>query len=464
MIDNILPIINNKNMNLVLLIVAFAIVIVAALIFLLLKRISNAGSAPDNTKNKDRDAIIKYANKKLEQNPKDTQALMELADIYYAEEMYDKSLHLFKLLLDKPEGTSQANEVDIVYKYAISALKTGKVDEAYKYLDYARKKDKDVFEVNYNLGVIDFDKKNYDKALSFFVAAKNLLPDHVATLQYIGKILFYLGKFKESVEYLRKCFELSPGDKEILYILGQAYIESSQIENGYKIFSHLRVDPVYGPQASLEAGKVDIKKKNYIKAVEDLELGLKHKEIDPKIKLELLYQLGNTYILENKINSAIKNFDTILAISPNYKDVQVLKSKYSELASNKNLKTYLMSPTSEFLNLCKRIAPLLYPKAQIKITDITAIKNDYVDIVAEVTSSQMEDIALFRFMRATTPVGDIILRDLYFKSKDVRAGQSFCLTAGTFSETAAKFVEARTIDLISGKQLMSVLSKAAKGD
>ncbi|MCL2704986.1 MAG: tetratricopeptide repeat protein [Spirochaetaceae bacterium] len=451
-------------MNLIILAVILAFVIVAALIFILVKKISSTESVSDNTKNKDRNSILKHATKRLEQNPKDTQAMLELANLYYSEETYDKSLHLFKLLLDKPEGTSATNEIDIIYKYAISALKTGKVDEAYKYLDYARKKNKDVFEVNYNLGVIDYDKKNYDKALSFFVAAKNLLPDHVATLQYIGKILFYLGKFKESVEYLRKSFELSPGDKEVLYILGQAYNESGQIDGGYKIFSHLRGDPVYGPPASLEAGKINIKKKNYIKAVEDMELGLRHSEIDPKIKLELLYQLGNTYILENKINAAIKNFDIIQSISPNYKDIQILKSKYSELASNKNLKTYLMSPTSEFLNLCKRIAPLLYPNAKIKITDITATKNDYVDIVAEVTSSQMEDIALYRFIRSTTAVGDIVLRDLYFKSKDVRAGQSFCLTAGTFSETAAKFVEARTIDLISGKQLMSILSKATKGD
>ena len=439
-----------------------SLVAVALAILIIAKKFSSGGGASDSSDNKDRNSIIKAANKKLEQNPKDTQAIMELANLYYSEETYDKSLHLFKLLLDKPEGTSQENEVDIIYKYAISALKTGKVDEAYKYLEYARKKNKDVFEVNYNLGVIDFDRKVFDKALSFFLAAKNLLPDHVATLQYIGKILFQLGRFKDSVEYLRKSFELSPGDKDVLYVLGQAYSEAGQIENGYKIFSHLRADPVYGPPSSLEAGKIDIKKKNYIKAIEDLELGLRHATIDPKIKLELLYNLSNTYILDNKVNAAIKNFDIILSISPNYKDVQILKSKYSELASNKNLKTYLMSPTSEFLNLCKRIAPALYPKAQIKITDITATKNDYVDIVAEVTSTQMEDIALFRFMRATTPVGDIVLRDLYFKSKDVRAGQSFCLTAGSFSETATKFVEARTIDLISGKQLMSILQRAVK--
>ncbi len=454
-------------MNSVILAIALLLGIAIASIFIVLsivKRISNSGDESGNPKNKDRNSIIKYANKRLEQNPKDTQAILELANLYYSEETYDKSLHLFKLLLDKTGSSPQLSETDIIYKYAISALKTGKIDEAHKYLSYARAKNKDIFEVNYNLGVIEFDRKSYDKALSFFIAAKNLLPDHVATLQYIGKILFYSGRYKDAVGYLRKSFELSPGDKEILYTLGQAYNEAGQIENAYKIFSHLRPDPVYGPPASLEAGKIDIKKKNYPKAIEDMELGLKHKEIEPKTKIELLYLLGSTYILENKINAALKNFDTILSTNPDYKDVASLKLKYSELASNKNLKTYLMSPPSEFVNLCKRIAPLLYPHEQVKMTDITATKNDYVDIVAEITSDQIEDIALFRFIRTTAPVGDLMLRDLYFKSKDVRAGQSFCFTAGSFSETATKFVEARTIDLISGKQLMSLLNKASKGD
>ena len=451
-------------MNPIILAIVLVVGIIAALFFFVVSFIKKSSNGSGASKDKDRNSIIKQANKRLEQNPKDTQALFELANLYFSEETYDKSLHLFKLLLDKPETSSQFNEIDIIYKYATSALKTGKVDEAYKYFDYARKKNRDVFEINYSLGVIDYDRKNYEKALSSFIAAKNLLPDHVPTLQYIGKILFSSGKFKDAVGYLRKSFELSPENKEILYILGQAYNEAGQIENGYKIFSHLRVDPVYGPPASLEAGKINIKKKNYPKAIEDMELGLKHKEIDPKIRLELLYQLASVYILENKINAAIKNFDIIQSIAPDYKDVSALKSKYSELASNKNLKTYLMSPTSEFVNLCKRIAPLLFPREQVKITDITATKNDYVDIVAEITSDQIEDIALFRFMRTSISVGDIMLRDLYFKSKDVKAGQSFCFTAGSFSETAVKFVEARTIDLISGKQLMSLLSKATKGE
>ena len=453
-------------MSLYLLAALLLIVVVSLFVFLimaLVRKLFPSSGSFGGTKNRDRNAIIRYANKRLEQNPKDFQAISDLANLYYSEETYDKSLHLFKLLLDQAGTNPSLDEFDIVYKYAVSALKIGKTDEAYKYFAYARSINKDVFEINYNLGVIEYDRKNYEKAYSLFSAARQLLPDHTATIQYMGKILFYMGRFKDSVTYLKKSYELNPGDKEILFLLGQAYNESGQMENGYRIFSHLRPDPQYGPASCLETGIINVKKRNHARAIEDFEIGLKHREIAPNIRLELLYMLANVYIKENKINSALKIIDVLISVNPDYKDVTALKAKYTELASNKNLKIYLMSATSEFVNLCRKIAPVFFPGEHVKITDITAAKSDYVDLVAEVTSDQSDYIALFRFIRSTAPVGDIMLRDLYFKSKDVRAGKSFCLTAGSFTETAEKFVEARTIDLVGSKQLMSILNKVSPG-
>ena len=52
-----------------------------------------------------------------------------------------------------------------------------------------------------------------------------------------------------------------------------------------------------------------------------------------------------------------------------------------------------------------------------------------------------------------------MLRDLDFRSEDIRAGKSICVTAGVLTDTAENFVEARTIDLVDSKQLLSMLSK-----
>ena len=212
------------------------------------------------------------------------------------------------------------------------------------------------------------------------------------TLQYIGKSLYFMGKYREAVGYLRKSIEVSPGDKEMLFFLGNSYNETGQTDNALKIFSHLRPDPLYGPAASLETGQINFSRRNYIKAIEDFEIGLRHKNIETSTKLDLFYRLAQTYIKENRINDALKILDLITQTHPDYKDARGLKAKYSELASNKNLKTYLMSPTSEFVNLCRKLAPVFFPHEHMKITDITAAKNDYVDITGELTTDQSEDV------------------------------------------------------------------------
>ncbi|MCK5200312.1 MAG: restriction endonuclease, partial [Spirochaetales bacterium] len=70
-----------------------------------------------------------------------------------------------------------------------------------------------------------------------------------------------------------------------------------------------------------------------------------------------------------------------------------------------------------------------------------------------------DDTILFRYIRATGQVGEFVLRDLYSKTKEVKAGRGFCITAGDFTEGAHQFVEARLIDLIDKKQLMQKMEK-----
>jgi restriction endonuclease Mrr len=98
----------------------------------------------------------------------------------------------------------------------------------------------------------------------------------------------------------------------------------------------------------------------------------------------------------------------------------------------------------------------------VKITDISMHKNEYADILTEISTPKWEDIVLFRFMRTTNQVGDIVLRELYAKLKEVRAGRGFCVTAGTFSESAQEFVEARLIDLVEKEQLLKQMKEVEK--
>ena len=80
------------NFYLFLLIFIALIILLTAGIFLALTKVKNSGS-----KDKDRKQIIKNANRRLAQNPKDADAISNLADLYYNEEIYDKAVHLLKV-------------------------------------------------------------------------------------------------------------------------------------------------------------------------------------------------------------------------------------------------------------------------------------------------------------------------------------------------------------------------------
>lgn len=64
---------------------------------------------------------------------------------------------------------------------------------------------------------------------------------------------------------------------------------------------------------------------------------------------------------------------------------------------------------------------------------------------------------MYRFVRTTGPVGELMLRDFHARLKEAKAGRGYCFSAGEFSEEAQKFVEARLIDLIDKDGLNKIL-------
>lgn len=442
--------------------IVFPIVIIGLLgvtLLIIFAKKSGKNGKSDNPKSKDRNAILKEANKRLAQNPKDAEALLSLADLYYSENNFEKSMKTYGILIDLCATNPELDELDITVKYAMSAMKMKQYEEAYKSFLIARSINQDVFEVNYNLGYLEYKKKSYEKAASLLNKAKEAQPEHVLALKYLGYSLNKIKKYREAASALRKSLDLQPDDKEALFVLGQCYHEIGQNDQAIQIFSHLRTDPEIGPNASLFSGTINLNNRQYDKAIMDFEIGLKHESIKKTTALEMKYRLASAYIKKQDIGAAVKILNEIQDSSPAYKDVPQKLKQYGELHSNQNLQRYLMSTPSEFTSLCRKIAESFFPNARVKVVDLSMQKSEYADILAEVSTPKWEDTILYRFIRTTNQVGELILRDLYGRIKEVKAGRGFCLSAGKFSEGAHQFVEARLIDLVEREQLMKTLKK-----
>lgn len=435
-----------------------AIILILLLAALTMKRNdSQSKSAKKHKRKKDTATLLKEASKRLASNPKDPDALLTVADISYAEGEWEKAFRTYELLIDLSPSYPQIPEFHVNLRHSLAGIRLNRYDDAYKSIVVARTLQPDEFKVNYNLGFLEFQRKNYEKAVHFLRAAETQEPDHIDTRRYLGQALAKTKKFKDAITRLSSVVNAQPEDKASLFAMAQCHYDSGQNDKALRIFSHLRPDPKWGPQASLYAGTINVKLRKYEQAQMDFEIGLRHDNIKSDIKLELKYRLAAAYTRDQELDRALPLLQEIRTVNPNYKDVQAQIASASELNQNKNLQTYLIAPPSEFVTLCRKLTSSYFPQSQTKITDISIQRSEYTDILAEIETSKWMDVILFRYIRSTGQVGEFMLRDFHGRIKDLKAGRGLCFSAGQYTEGAESFVEARLIDLIPKDELLKRL-------
>jgi lipopolysaccharide biosynthesis regulator YciM len=434
--------------------------IIAVIFMTILNRPRKGGLSLGRKGSGDRAAILKSANKRLAQNPKDPEALYALSDIYFQEESWDKVMKTCETLTETLSSSTLPgiDSFEVFRRYAISALKLNLTDQAYKALNVARTFKQDNFDVNYNLGHLEFTRKNYEKAVQLLQQARTQDPESPMVLRDLGHALFRLKKPKDAMNFIRKAIDLAPEDKESLFTLAECYYEANQTDQALRIFSHLRSDPVMGPSACLFAGSIHNETRQAAAAIQDFEIGLRHQNIKPDVLVDLRYKLAITYIKENAIDKALPLLRTLQAENDSYKDVNVLLGKYQELNANKNLQIFLMAPSADFIALCRKITMTYYARAKVKISNIAVNKNEWADITAEIDTPKWSDVVMFRFIRTQGTVGELVVRDFHSHLKEVKAGKGICITVGNFGEEAKRYTEARLIDLIEKDRLSAILN------
>ncbi len=447
-------------MGLLPLVAAIVILLIVALVLSVAfssKKGARLGGTERKLASRDRGQILKEANRRLAANPKDHKALAALGSMAWDDQDWERAFKSYSTLAEAGAGSADVDEFQANSRYGIAAFRLGRLDEAYKGLMVARTFKQDDFDVDYNLGMIEFQKKAYEKAVALLKQASAINPDHAPALRYLGHSYFKVKGYKDALYALRKAIDLEPGDKESLFTAAECYYELGNLEQALKIFTHLRADPALGPSAALFAGTIHMNQRQYDRAAADFEIGLRHPDAKIDTVMELKYRLAAACLRSQDIGKAVALLGEIQSAYPNYKDVPSLLAKYRELNSNRNLQVYLIGTASEFVTLCRRITLLFFPKAKIKITDISVQGSDWADILAEVETSKWSDIILFRYIRSQGTVGELAVRDFHARVKDLKAGKGYCITAGVFSDEAKRFVEARLIDLIEKQSLMNVL-------
>ena len=435
--------------------VLIAILAVLALI-IILSAIGGRRGSGKGSKQKNRAQIIREATRKLSHDPHNTGALLPLADLYYSESLWEKALPLYETLMDLAPTHPEIDEHLVSLRQGICSIKNNKNAESIKGLSAAYKKNPNDFETNYYLGMACYKNNDFEKAVPCFKKAFALNSEALNICAPLGQCLYKAHHYKEALPMLKRALTENPEDKESLFAMADAMQESGYGDKALKVFMHLRPDPVFGAKSSLAAGLIHTRMGQQDKAIQDFEIGLKLKDVPPEIFLELNYRLAQCYFAMNKIPMGLACLNSIQTVAANYKDVSTLISRYKELNSNSNLQIYLTAGASDFVVLCRNLVKAFYAQAYVKIIDVD-VTPECVEILCEVETTKWEDSEVFRFYRSTGVVGELFIRDLHTKIRDKKVDRGFCITPGTFSEEAHKYIEGRPIDLVEKAQLMKLL-------
>ncbi len=441
--------------------ILLAVVIAAALVVILMAATGRSRRAAIKTTrntNKNKSALAKECTKKLSRDPHNVQALQTLSDLYYDEQNFEKAYPLYETLSSLAGMHVEINQETVATRMGVCAFEGGLLDDAYTAFSGALRLNPRSYDCNFYLGRILFERKDFEKSIICFKRALNIRPEATDCYQYLGKALYNNKKYRDSLTFLKKALDEQPDNKDTLFAFASALEECNMGDKALKIFLHLRPDPVYGAQACIACGSIHQKLNQYDKALEDYAIALKLDSVSPETRLAASYKMAHVYLVQHNIAKALVLLKQIQAISPNYKDVNQLVQRYAELNQNSNLQSYLMSSTSDFVALCRKFVVSYYSDAHVRIEDIN-VYADSIEILCSVDSGKWSYSELFRFFRSSGSIGELYIRDFHNKIREMKCDKGFCVTAGSFTDEARKYVENRPIDLIEKSKLIFVLKK-----
>ncbi len=443
------------------LVIAVVIILGIGIFFYIMtaKRKNVSLGEPSENSPKNRDAVLKEVNRRLASDPKDTSALTTLAELYYKEGDYRKAARTYQLLFDQGGriGDSVLDENTLSLHYGISAMHSGIWPEAYNALMVCRSRNPENFDVNLNLGKVEFHRKNFVRAVNFLKKANAINAASAEVHRFLGMCLYEMKRYKEATTHLKQAVKDHRSDTELLYVYARCEYEASRLDSAHTIFRQIINDPKWGGYSALYSGKAFGKKQNWPEAIEDFQTGLNHKNIPNELLIELQYCLAEAYSKSGFVDKALFFYNEVYTIAPGYKDIEFRISQHRELNSNKNFQLYIMSSTNEFIALVHKIVQSVFPNATVQVSNVNYQRSDYIELLAEVRDKKREDIVLFRFMRIEGPVGELLVRDFYGSLKELHAERGFFFAPGLFSIEANLFVEARLIELWDKEKLLKLL-------
>jgi len=170
----------------------------------------------------------------------------------------------------------------------------------------------------YLLGLIDYRLHDYVPAARMLKAALPSLPeespDYRETLRMIGQSEYQAGHMAPAIVWLEKARDAGAGGNEVLYMLGNSYLQARQLSKGRACFAAIFGVKPDSAAAHLYTAPMLMRQEFEDDAIRELEAAL---ALDPKLP-GAHFTLGEIAIYQAQIDRAIDQLHQEIAINPNF--------------------------------------------------------------------------------------------------------------------------------------------------
>jgi protein O-GlcNAc transferase len=182
---------------------------------------------------------------------------------------------------------SMTDSPDLLYRFAVAALRSEMFDDAKRALERAVELKPDEASYLVALGAVWLKKPDLFEAERIFRRALELQPEDAQAEMYLGYTLLKQKKLPEARGWLEKSVRKDAVPPETFYYLGLIAQEQNEDERAIELFEKaVRLLPSFS-NAHIALGSTYLKLKNYTRAQSELETGVKLKPDDSKAHYNL---------------------------------------------------------------------------------------------------------------------------------------------------------------------------------
>src|SRR4029077_16107482 len=105
----------------------------------------------------------------------------------------------------------------------LEKIRKQEFDQARKHFDKAEKMAPGNPDVQYLIGMMEYQQSHYEQARAKFENALSIYPTHERALVLLGELQLRAGQPDKAVQTLEKAFQVNGADWRVHYLLGSAY-------------------------------------------------------------------------------------------------------------------------------------------------------------------------------------------------------------------------------------------------